>query len=295
MKTFHTNETKIIALLEKNDSLLNALLLERIQKIADITEEDMKANPEAYNNGFVHPSLITKLIENIREVFKREENDDMIYLAAHIEDYDSQWEEVLDDPQVMIEEMDKFDLIRNPQKLFDYENPRLITLAEKNRYENHERYVLIGEQEILDKYINRESFHDFMCKVKAADIDVCLLNSLAGGENFIRINQEQYKELIDYIHSDNYWQSDYDYWTYSIVEVNAPHKTVYIAYPSSEGNESMEDLLAWESNDTANNELILANNSYHAEQIAKGFKGEEQNSLKAAIDNNGAFDNNTEI
>jgi chemotaxis signal transduction protein len=62
-----TNESRLKKLIAKNHPLLNALLVERIQKIMEITEEDIKENPEDWERSFVHPNLVHQLSNNVKE------------------------------------------------------------------------------------------------------------------------------------------------------------------------------------------------------------------------------------
>jgi len=51
-----TNETKLKKLIALNSPILNALLLERICKIMEITQEDMKENPQDWERSIIHIS-----------------------------------------------------------------------------------------------------------------------------------------------------------------------------------------------------------------------------------------------
>jgi chemotaxis signal transduction protein len=62
-----TNESRLKKLIATNHPLLNALLVERIQKIMEITEEDIKENPEDWERSFVHPNLVHQLSNNVKE------------------------------------------------------------------------------------------------------------------------------------------------------------------------------------------------------------------------------------
>jgi RNase P subunit RPR2 len=62
-----TNESRLKKLIAANHPLLNALLVERIQKIIEITEEDIKENPEDWERSFVHPNLVHQLSNNVKE------------------------------------------------------------------------------------------------------------------------------------------------------------------------------------------------------------------------------------
>jgi hypothetical protein len=68
MKKKLTNEMRLKKLISTNHPLLNALLVERICKIMEITEEDMKENPENWARSIIHPSLFHQLNDNIKEI-----------------------------------------------------------------------------------------------------------------------------------------------------------------------------------------------------------------------------------
>jgi hypothetical protein len=61
-----TNESRLKKLIAENPTILNALLLERILKIMEITEEDIKENPQDWERSLIHPSLWHQLNENVQ-------------------------------------------------------------------------------------------------------------------------------------------------------------------------------------------------------------------------------------
>jgi hypothetical protein len=65
-KKQQTNESRLKKLIAENPSILNALLLERILKIMEITEEDIKENPQDWERSIIHPSLWHQLNENVQ-------------------------------------------------------------------------------------------------------------------------------------------------------------------------------------------------------------------------------------
>jgi hypothetical protein len=65
-----TNESRLKKLIATNHPLLNALLLERIQKIMEITEEDIKQNPENWDRSFIHPNLVHELSNNVKKILR---------------------------------------------------------------------------------------------------------------------------------------------------------------------------------------------------------------------------------
>lgn len=66
-----TNKQVITALINDLDKTSygvgTALLRERLLKIAEITLEDIKNNPESWDNGFVHSSFYIDLCERINK------------------------------------------------------------------------------------------------------------------------------------------------------------------------------------------------------------------------------------
>ena len=65
-KKQQTNESRLKKLIAENSTILNALLLERILKIMEITEEDIKENPQDWERSLIHPSLWHQLNENVQ-------------------------------------------------------------------------------------------------------------------------------------------------------------------------------------------------------------------------------------
>ena len=63
-----TSEIKLKKLIETNDPILNALLVERIIRIMRITEEDIKKNTAEWERSIIHPTLYEELNKNIKEV-----------------------------------------------------------------------------------------------------------------------------------------------------------------------------------------------------------------------------------
>lgn len=62
-----TNEQKLKNLMAENGPTLNALLIERIVKIMEITEEDIKEHPEDWERSIIHPNLWHQLNENVQK------------------------------------------------------------------------------------------------------------------------------------------------------------------------------------------------------------------------------------
>ena len=70
-----TNENRLKKLIAENSPILNALLVERILKIAEITAEDMRENPKDWERSIISPSLWYQLIDNINKVLNDTEKD----------------------------------------------------------------------------------------------------------------------------------------------------------------------------------------------------------------------------
>lgn len=62
-----TNEKKLKNLISENGPTLNALLIERIVKIMEITEADIKEHPEDWERSIIHPNLWHQLNENVQK------------------------------------------------------------------------------------------------------------------------------------------------------------------------------------------------------------------------------------
>jgi hypothetical protein len=65
-----TNEQRIAALLKDNHPVLNALLVERILCIVDLTVQDIETNAEGWENPFVHPDLYKQLQQQVYKHLK---------------------------------------------------------------------------------------------------------------------------------------------------------------------------------------------------------------------------------
>jgi hypothetical protein len=72
-KQHKTNEQRLIALVKDNHPILNALLVERILFIAELTHKQAIENPEAFTiGGLIHPRLYTELYEQVEKHLKGE-------------------------------------------------------------------------------------------------------------------------------------------------------------------------------------------------------------------------------
>ena len=68
MKKNTTNEIRLKKLIATNPTILNALLVERILKIMEITENDIKENPQDWERSLIHPSLWHQLNDNVKQI-----------------------------------------------------------------------------------------------------------------------------------------------------------------------------------------------------------------------------------
>ena len=60
-----TNEQKLRGLIKSLDTIEIALLTERIEKIMELTLQDIAENPENYDNFFVHSSMYVNLSNKV--------------------------------------------------------------------------------------------------------------------------------------------------------------------------------------------------------------------------------------
>jgi hypothetical protein len=60
-----TNEQKLRGLIKSLDTIEVALLTERIERIMELTLQDIAEDPEKYNNFFVHSSLYVSLSNKV--------------------------------------------------------------------------------------------------------------------------------------------------------------------------------------------------------------------------------------
>jgi hypothetical protein len=65
-----TNESKLKKLIKENPTILNALLVERICTIMEMTMADIKENPTDWNKLIISPSLYEQLNENVKNILK---------------------------------------------------------------------------------------------------------------------------------------------------------------------------------------------------------------------------------
>jgi hypothetical protein len=65
-----TPEKKLLQLIKKNDAILNWLLIERIEKVMEMTITDINENPSNWERNLIHPSLLIRLNENVNTILK---------------------------------------------------------------------------------------------------------------------------------------------------------------------------------------------------------------------------------
>jgi len=69
-KKLTTPEKKLLQLIKKNDAILNWLLIERIEKVMEMTITDINENPSNWERNLIHPSLLIRLNENVNTILK---------------------------------------------------------------------------------------------------------------------------------------------------------------------------------------------------------------------------------
>lgn len=65
-----TNEQKMRSLLKNLHTIEVALLVERIEKIMDMTLQSIEEDPSKWNNFFVSPDLYVSLANKVKEELK---------------------------------------------------------------------------------------------------------------------------------------------------------------------------------------------------------------------------------
>ena len=65
-----TPEKKLLQLIKKNDAMLNWLLIERIEKIMEMTITDINENPNSWERTLIHPNLLIQLNQNVNTILK---------------------------------------------------------------------------------------------------------------------------------------------------------------------------------------------------------------------------------
>ena len=68
-----TPQTKLKKLILDNSEILNLLLIERILKIMELTEQDIKQNPSDWEKSFIHPNLFYQLNDNVKTILTLED------------------------------------------------------------------------------------------------------------------------------------------------------------------------------------------------------------------------------
>lgn len=67
-----TNEQLLRALLKDISGIEAVILRERLLKIAEMTKQNIKDEPEAYTKGFIHVSVFESVCDKINEHLKVE-------------------------------------------------------------------------------------------------------------------------------------------------------------------------------------------------------------------------------
>lgn len=66
-----TNEQRLRKLIKENNSIQNALLIERILTITELTKKEIEKNPEAFRTFTTTPEMYSALIKNIENNFTK--------------------------------------------------------------------------------------------------------------------------------------------------------------------------------------------------------------------------------
>jgi len=70
-----TPEAKLKKLISENSHILNSLLIERILRIMQLTEQDIKDNPKDWDRSIIHPSLFHQLNDNVKNILAPEDKE----------------------------------------------------------------------------------------------------------------------------------------------------------------------------------------------------------------------------
>ena len=73
-------EIKLKKLISENGHILNSLLVERILRIMEITEQDIKDNPQDWERSIIHPSLFHQLNDNVKNILAPEDQKEKTLL-----------------------------------------------------------------------------------------------------------------------------------------------------------------------------------------------------------------------
>ena len=80
MSKKQTPSTKLKKLISENSHILNALLVERIIRIMQMTEQDIKENPKDWERSIIHESLFHQLNDNVKNILAPEDQKEKTLL-----------------------------------------------------------------------------------------------------------------------------------------------------------------------------------------------------------------------
>lgn len=64
-----TNEQRLKNLIKENDTITNALLIERLLLIMEATAKELEENPESFNTFMTNAGMYQNLVNNVRKHF----------------------------------------------------------------------------------------------------------------------------------------------------------------------------------------------------------------------------------
>ena len=64
-----TNEQSLKNLIKENDTITNALLIERLLLIMEATAKELEENPESFNTFVTNAGMYQNLVNNVRKHF----------------------------------------------------------------------------------------------------------------------------------------------------------------------------------------------------------------------------------
>lgn len=143
-----TNEERILSLIKTNNSILNAILAERLLTIAQLSRESINNNREAFRTPFTSPEAYEQLCSNIEDIFrddyKPEHSEYILFMGE--EEFEFYTSEIVDSNNLaaMIQGLDSNELNDYEIIQFDPLGPAYKMLDKANMY--HEWVYIYPEQ-----------------------------------------------------------------------------------------------------------------------------------------------------
>jgi hypothetical protein len=135
-----TNENKIMELLLGNSAIDNAIFMERIQRISELTRQEIEKNPQGFSTPFTTPEMYLALCNQIDAAAKMEEPINSVTHYLLFDDFAADIRRKIDN------EDDIFDMLQ----LFEDENANY----EIYTHEAHEKSQQLAERvELYRNYI----------------------------------------------------------------------------------------------------------------------------------------------